>query len=288
LIAVDQEGGRVQRFRGPFTQLPAARLLGHLYDENASAAEHTARALAWVMAAELRSLNIDLSFAPVVDLDLGVAAVIGDRALHRDADVVARLAANFSGGAHDAGMVITAKHFPTHAGARNDSHTEIAIDRRGYSELFEDLEPYRRLIESGLPAIMVAHVIFPELDPLPASLSRWWITAQLRREFGFHGAIISDDMSMAGAAGVGSLTERIGQSLDAGCDLVLLCNVPEQVPEVLDMLRDYVNPAGQLRLVRLRGRRHVDWDELHASRQWQDASRLLDELAARPPLELEG
>jgi beta-N-acetylhexosaminidase len=288
LIAVDQEGGRVQRFREPFTPLPAARSLGHLYEEDARAAEDAARALAWVMAAELRALNIDMSFAPVVDLDLGVAAVIGDRALHRDADVVARLAACFSGGAHDAGMVITAKHFPTHAGARSDSHTEIAVDRREYSELFEDLEPYRRLIESGLPAIMVAHVIFPELDPLPASLSRWWITTQLRHEFGFHGAIISDDMSMAGAAGAGSLTERIRRSLEAGCDLVLLCNVPDEVPGVLDALRDYVNPSAQLRLVRLRGRGRVAWDELRASPRWQDANRLLGNLAARPPLELEG
>jgi beta-N-acetylhexosaminidase len=288
LIAVDQEGGRVQRLREPFMRLPAGRVLGHLYDENPAAAEEASSALAWVMAAELRALSIDISFAPVVDLDLGLAAVIGDRALHRDPEVVARLAASFNAGAQEAGMVITAKHFPTHAGATSDSHTEIAVDRRDYAELFDDLQPYRSLIDAGLQSIMVAHVIFPELDPLPASLSRWWITAQLRAEFGFHGAVISDDMSMAGAAGFGTVAERVLRSLDAGCDLVLLCNAPGEVPSVIEALRDYVNPAAQLRLVRLRGRRQFDWDALHASEQWRHARRVLGELTARPDLELQG
>jgi beta-N-acetylhexosaminidase len=288
LIAIDQEGGRVQRFREPFMRLPAPRLLGHLYDENPAAAEEAARSLAWVMAAELRALNIDLSFAPVVDLDLGLAAVIGDRALHSDPDVVVRLAASFNAGAHEGGMEITAKHFPTHAGATSDSHTDIAVDRRDYAELYDDLQPYRRLIDAGLQSIMVAHVIFPKLDPLPASLSRWWVTTQLRTELGFHGAVISDDMSMAGAAGVGTVAERVLLSLDAGSDMILLCNAPDEVPPVIEALRDYVNPAGQLRLVRLRGRGHVAWDALHASEQWRHARRVLGRLIERPDLELQG
>jgi beta-N-acetylhexosaminidase len=288
LIAVDQEGGRVQRFRAPFTELPAARLLGHLYDADPAAGEQAARSLGWTMAAELRAFGIDISFAPVVDLDLGLAGVIGDRALHSDAGVVARLALAFNAGAHDAGMAITAKHFPTHAGATGDSHTEIAVDGRGYADLYEDLEPYRRLIDGGLQSVMVAHVIFPKLDPLPASLSRWWITNQLRGELKFHGAIISDDMSMVGAAGVGDLTARVERALDAGCDLVLVCNVPDELPALLEALDGYVSPAGQLRLMRLRGRQQLPWDELHASPQWQGATRVLAGLSARPKLELQG
>ena len=240
------------------------------------------------MAAELRAVNIDMSFAPVVDLDRGLAAVIGDRALHGNAEVVARLALQFNEGAQDAGMAITAKHFPTHAGATSDSHTEIATDRREYAELFEDLRPYRTLIEAGLQAVMVAHVIFPALDPLPASLSRWWITNQLRGELAFRGAIISDDVSMAGAAGIGDLAARVSRALDAGCDLVLVCNVPDEIPALLDTFRAYVNPASQLRLMRLRGRERREWEQVHETSEWRQARRLVASLGARPKLKLEG
>jgi beta-N-acetylhexosaminidase len=210
LVTVDQEGGRVQRFGAPFTVLPPARSLGHLYDADPEAALEAARGLGWLIAAELRAIKIDMSFAPVVDLDRGLATVIGDRALHGSAEAVAKLALQFNEGAQKAGMAITAKHFPTHAGATSDSHTDIATDRREYADLFEDLRPYKALIAAGLQAVMVAHVIFPALDPLPASLSRWWITRQLRAELGFHGAIVSDDVSMAGAAGIGDLGARGG------------------------------------------------------------------------------
>jgi beta-N-acetylhexosaminidase len=288
LVTVDQEGGRVQRFGAPFTTLPPARTLGHLYDTDPEAALGAARALGWLMAAELRSLNIDMSFAPVVDLDRGLAAVIGDRALHGSAEAVSRLALRFNEGAQDAGMAITAKHFPTHAGAASDSHTDIATDRREYAELFDDLRPYRALIEAGLQAVMVAHVIFPALDPLPASLSHWWITRQLRGELGFHGAIVSDDVSMAGAAGIGDLAARVERALDAGCDLVLVCNVPDDVPRLLETFRDYVNPASQLRLMRLRGRERREWEQVREMPEWRQARRLLAALGARPKLELEG
>lgn len=288
LVAVDQEGGRVQRFREPFTKLPAIRTIGHAYDESPAAGERAARALGWLIASELRALRVDLSFAPVVDLDLGLAAVIGDRAFHRDPDAVTRLALAFSGGMHDGGMAITAKHFPTHAGATNDSHTDIATDSRDYPALLDDLHPYRRLIEAGLASIMVGHVVFPALDPAPASMSRWWITEQLRGELGFHGAIVSDDMSMKGAAGVGTLAARVQRALEAGCDLVLVCNVPDEIPALLDALESYADPAGQLRLMRLRGRQRVSWDDLHASQQWRQACSLLARVDARPKLELRG
>lgn len=280
LVAVDQEGGRVQRFREPFCRLPPARSFGRLYDEDPAAAERSIRSIAWLLAAELRAVGVDLCFAPVVDLDLGIADVIGDRALHGGSEAVSRLALGFDSGLGEAGMVATAKHFPTHAGAGSDSHTALAVDRRSLDELVDDLLPYRRLIAAGLLSIMVGHVIFPEIDPEPASLSRWWIETQLRGELGFAGAVISDDMGMAGAAVAGGLVERVRKSLDVGCDLVLVCNELDEVPALLSEFAGYVNPAGQLRLARLRGGDSRSWDELRASPDWRAARDALAELSA--------
>jgi beta-N-acetylhexosaminidase len=288
LVTVDHEGGRVQRFREPFFKLPPMRQLGHLHDEDPAKALQTAADFGWLMAAELRAVGIDMSFAPCVDRDLGLAEVIGDRALHDDARVVTALAKRFAAGAKRAGMAVTAKHFPTHAGARSDSHTELAVDRRPLDELDDDLLPYRELIRGGLPAAMIAHVSFPEIDSKPASLSPWWINEQLRGELGFQGAVITDDVSMVGAAVVGPVAERVRLALEAGCDLVLLCNSPGDVPTVLAALTGYVNPSAQLRLTRLHGRGGVDWETLHASAEWRKASAALAPLCARPKLELEG
>lgn len=288
LVTIDHEGGRVQRFRNPFFKLPPFRALGHLYDEDRDRALKTAAAFGWLMAAELRAIGVDMSFTPCVDLDLGLSEIIGDRAFHSDARVVAALARRFTAGAKRAGMAVTAKHFPTHAGARADSHTEFAVDRRSYDELENDLLPYRELIRGGLPAAMIAHVSFPAVDEKPASLSRWWIQEQLRGELGFKGAVITDDVSMVGAAVVGSVEERVRLALEAGCDLVLLCNSPDAVPVVLDALEGYVNPSAQLRLTRLHGRGSYDWESLHASAEWQKACAAVAPLCARPKLELEG
>jgi beta-N-acetylhexosaminidase len=288
LVAVDQEGGRVQRFREPFTVLPPMRSLGHHYDVDAKAARRAAVAFGWLMAAELLSVGIDLSFAPVVDLDLGLAEVIGDRALHPEAEVVAELADAFVDGMNAAGMVPTAKHFPSHAGAHADSHTDLAVDRRDYPALFDDLLPYRRLIAAGLHSIMVGHVAFPLLDELPASLSRWWIETELRGRMRFSGAVVSDDMSMAGVAEKGSLVDRAALALDAGCDLVLLCNCPEATPEVIDSLETFRDPAAQLRLMRLRGRAGPDLETLRRSARWVEAKRSIDGLVEQPELTLEG
>jgi beta-N-acetylhexosaminidase len=288
LVAVDQEGGRVQRFGEPFTRLPPARELGRAHDRDAAAAERATEELAWLMAAELRAVGVDLSFAPVVDLDRGLADVIGDRAWHSDAGVVTRLARRFLAGADEAGMAATAKHFPTHAGAKADSHTAPAIDRRDYDALLEDLAPYRALVGAGLKSIMVAHVSFPAVDPLPASVSPWWIETLLRGELGFSGAVVSDDMSMAGAQGAGTVVERVVKSLDAGSDLVLVCNVPEQIPALLDALDGYVDPSAELRLTRLHGRGHVEWAALRESARWRRARALAANLLSRPKLKLEG
>jgi beta-N-acetylhexosaminidase len=248
----------------------------------------TAGACGWLMAAELRAVGIDMSFSPCVDLDRGLADVIGDRALHSEAAVVSALARRFAAGARKAGMAITAKHFPTHAGAHTDSHTEFAVDKRELADLDEDLKPYRDLIANKLAAVMVAHVSFPAVDSRPASMSSWWISGYLRRELEFKGAVVSDDMSMTGASVVGSSAERVRLALEAGCDLVLLCNAPEQVPGVLDSLKGYVNPIAQLRLTRLHGRGDTNWESLHASADWQKASALVASLHTRPKLTLEG
>ena len=288
LVAVDQEGGRVQRFKEPFTRLPAARHFGHLYDKDAKLGLETIREAAWLMAAELRAVGVDMSFVPVVDVDRGLSEVIGDRALHEDPDVVARLAAAVNEGLEQAGMCITAKHFPTHAGSHSDSHTHVAEDPRPYGRIIDDLEPYKYLIEKGLHSVMVGHVIFPELDPKPASFSSWWIERQLRGELGFSGAVISDDLSMVGAAIAGDLKQRIAAALEAGCDIVLACNLDAEIPGLLAAFESYVDPAAQLRLMRLRGRGGQSWQSLHDSDRWRQANLLLATLEARPELRLEG
>ena len=288
LIAVDQEGGRVQRFKEPFTRLPAMRSLGHYYDEHPQQALAAARRLGWLLAAELRAVNIDLSFTPVVDLDRGLADVIGDRALHEQADAVAALACELAAGARDAGMEVVAKHFPTHAGARADSHTALAVDTREYSAVLDDLSPYRRLIEAGLHAVMAAHVSFPQIDPRPAGFSSWWLKEQLRGELGFGGAIFSDDLAMAGAGLAESCAERAVLALEAGCDMVLLCNRREEVPQTIERLNDRSSPRSQLHLMRLRGRGGEPWEELRGSDKWRDACMALERLDVTPTLRLEG
>ena len=276
LVAVDHEGGRVQRFRRPFTELPPMRALGHLHDRKPEDALAAARSFGWLMASELRALNIDLSFAPVVDLDLGLSEVIGDRALHPSAAVVSALTAEFSAGANAAGMAMTAKHFPTHGGARADSHTALAVDDRELDQLTDDFDPYRHLIAAGLESIMVGHVIFPSVDPLPASLSPFWMREQLRDRLGFDGAVLSDDMSMAGADTGGDCRQRILRSLEAGCDMVLLCNAPGEIPGAIEALADYRNPASEPRLARLRGGAQPTWKELRVSDQWRVARKQLN------------
>ena len=279
LVAVDHEGGRVQRFRQPFTELPPMRSLGRVHDRDPEEALEAARAFGWLMASELRALDIDLSFAPVIDLDLGMAEVIGDRALHSGADAVSALSAAFSAGANAAGMAVTAKHFPTHAGARADSHTALAVDDRDLHQLTDDLAPYRYLIAGGLESVMVGHVIFPSADPSPASLSAFWMKEQLRERLGFGGAVLSDDMSMAGADVGSGCQQRILASLQAGCDMVLLCNAPEEIPAAIEALGDYRNPASGPRLARLRGGPRTNWKNLRESEQWRTARGLLDALA---------
>ncbi len=287
LVTVDHEGGRVQRFRRGFSLLPPARRIGHEFDADHASGIALARRLNWLMAAELRAVGIDLSYAPCVDLDYGVSTVIGDRALHPDPEIVGRLAVASVLGMRDAGMGAVAKHFPGHGAVVADSHHALPVDRRGFADLERDLRPYYTLIANHLPAVMVAHVLFPEIDSLPASLSRRWIQGVLRGDMHFGGVVFADDLSMAGATQFGGPVERAALALEAGCDVLPICNRREDVVAVLNGLRRPINPALSLGLVRLRGRGPKrNLAELQASADWQQCREMLARCEAPPSLKL--
>jgi beta-N-acetylhexosaminidase len=228
LIAVDQEGGRVQRFRSGFTALPPPRSIGAAFDEDPERGLEGAYGAGLVMAQELREHGVTLSFAPVFDIDFGRSSVIGDRALHSDPRVVAQLCLRMMEGMRAAGVAGVGKHFPGHGYARADSHHEIPIDERTMSALrCADLVPYVEAIAHGLGAIMPAHVVFPALDSHPAGFSSFWLREVLRGELGFRGVIFSDDLTMEGASVAGSMPDRAKAAFSAGCDMVLICNAPE-------------------------------------------------------------
>ena len=252
LIAVDHEGGRVQRFREPpFTRIPAMARLGALWDDDVLRASRTATAIGYVMAAELRAHGVDLTFAPVLDLDWGTSGVIGDRALHRDPRVVTLLAAQLAHGMALAGMANCGKHFPGHGWPAADSHVAVPIDERRRDEILrDDAAPYRWL-GVALAAVMPAHVIFPRVDARPAGFSARWIKGVLRRQFGFTGAVFSDDLSMEGASMAGGIVARGQAALDAGCDFVISSQDPAATDELLAGLRWRRTPSFESRLARL-------------------------------------
>jgi beta-N-acetylhexosaminidase len=287
LVAVDQEGGRVQRFRQGFTRLPPLAEIGRRYRTSHAGGLSLARELGWLMAAELRAVGVDMSFAPCVDLDYGLSRVIGDRALHSDAAAVGELAVSYMLGMREAGMAATAKHFPGHGAVAADSHVALPVDRREWPDLEADFAPYRRLIANGLPAAMVAHVVFPAVDDLPASLSRRWIGGVLRGDLGFQGAVFADDLSMAGAATFGDIAARGRLALDAGCDVLPVCNDRPAAVALLDSLKAPPDPVSRMRLVRLHGR-DAAAESLAAHPRWQSAVAAARELIERPALQLEG
>ena len=288
IVAVDQEGGRVQRFRDGFSLLPAARRIGHEFDLDARAGLNLARTLGWLMAAELRACGVDISFAPCVDLDYGVSEVIGDRSFAAAPDTVSQLALAWMHGMREAGMAATAKHFPGHGAVVADSHLTLPVDRRTLPDLAPELVPYRRLIANGLPGVMVAHVLFPEVDSAPASLSGRWIRDVLRGELRFQGVVFTDDLSMGGAAAAyGDVITRARRALSAGCDMLPVCNNRSSVIELLDHLDVEPEPASSMRLVRLHGRGVGDRTELEANPDWARARELLARTAAPPSLTLD-
>lgn len=278
LVAVDQEGGRVQRFRDGFVRLPPLRRLGRLHDEDARRAKHDAQLIGWLLAAELRAAGVDLSFAPVLDLDCGTSEVIGDRALHGDPEVVAELGHAMMVGMDMAGMMAVGKHFPGHGTAAADSHHVVVTDDRAYEDIAgADMVPFERMIHYGLAAIMAAHVVYPHIDPRPAGFSPFWMQEVLRRRLGFQGAIFSDDLAMAGAASAGDIRQRAEAALEAGCDMLLLCNELDAVGPLLDHLEGYRSPASQLRLARLHGRGKADRIRMRLEPAWQEALRAVAE-----------
>ena len=268
LIAVDHEGGRVQRFRDGFTQLPPMRKLGHLWDIDPQRALADAAATGLLLAAELRAQGVDLSFTPVLDVDYGNSGVIGDRAFHSRADVIAELAIALMRGLVQGGMAAVGKHFPGHGHVRADSHHEVPVDDRTYAQIeAEDLLPFRRMAAAGMQGVMPAHVIYPQVDPAPAGFSSHWLQKVLRGDLGFNGVIFSDDLSMEGASVVGGVIERGVAALQAGCDMVLVCNNPKSADVLLDGLRHDISEASRARIARLFLPAGGDAQQLAAARQ---------------------
>jgi beta-N-acetylhexosaminidase len=278
LIAVDHEGGRVQRFREGFTKIPAMRELGRIWDAHPQRARHLAQQAGYVLAAELRACGVDFSFTPVLDVDYGQSSVIGDRAFHSDPEAIAELAHSLLLGLKQGGMHTVGKHFPGHGYVKADSHLDIPVDEREFVDIeMCDLIPFQRMVDYGLSAVMPAHVIYPKVDNRPAGFSPVWLKQVLRGQLGFEGVIFSDDLSMEGATVAGGIVQRASAALNAGCDMVLVCNKPESADELLSGLRWEMPAVSRARLVQMRGRAHPETrDQLHEQKAFLKA---LDEVA---------
>ncbi len=275
LIAVDQEGGRVQRFQTGFTRLPP---VAHYENE-----PEISEIAGWLMAAELLAVGVDFSFAPVLDVDCGVSEIIGNRAFSQNSQKATQLASDFRRGMNLAGMAATGKHFPGHGAVALDSHLTLPVDTRELTALREsDLQPFRQLIHEGLEAIMPAHVLYSQIDAQPAGFSTFWMQTVLRGEFAFDGVIFSDDLSMEGAASVGSFAERAKVALHAGCDMVLVCNNPSAAQDVLNALPIENNANRERRLQKMRGQfTYRTLEQLQASKKWQQAAFLVRDFSQR-------
>jgi beta-N-acetylhexosaminidase len=287
LIAVDHEGGRVQRFRDGFTRMPPMRHIGREYDRDRESGLKVARQAGWLIASELRAAGIDLSFAPCVDLDWGISEIIGNRSFHRKPDAVSELAEAFARGLRNAGMAAVAKHFPGHGAVVADSHLNLPVDRREYGLILDDMRPYERMMNTGVVAgVMLAHIVYPEIDSMPAGFSEYWIQRELRSRLGFGGAVFCDDLSMKATSSYGSMAVRARLSLEAGCDMILVCNDRDAAHHAVDALNDYSNPLSLVRLARLHGTGKILRESLLASEEWQEANTLFANWSARPELEL--
>ncbi len=277
LIAVDHEGGRVQRFRTDgFTVLPAMGKLGALWDSDVLLATKATTAVGYILAAELRACGVDMSFTPVLDLNYGQSQVIGDRAFHSDPRVVAMLAKSLNHGLALAGMANCGKHFPGHGFAEADSHVAVPVDERPLDVILrDDVAPYDWLGLS-LASVIPAHVIYPQVDAKPAGFSRIWLQEVLRDKLGFTGAIFSDDLSMEAARQGGTLTEAASAALEAGCDMVLICNQPAEAEKVLDELCFTTSKESQQRIKRMRPcGKALEWSALVAEPEYLQAQALL-------------
>ncbi len=282
LLCVDQEGGRVQRFIKGMTRLPKLGVLGEQFESKAHALPQIlamAEKLGLLMALEVRSVGVDLSFAPVLDVDKGISAIIGDRAFHHDPEIVSQLATAYIKGMAKAGMRATGKHFPGHGSVALDSHHGLPVDTRTKSEIEADMMPFRYLIQHGLQAIMPAHIVYEQVDPYPVGFSSYWLQTVLRQQLGFKGVIVSDDLSMGGATGMGTYAERAERSLSAGCDFLLICNYRQGAVQALDAIREMPNESMQQRRQSLLAQGQTpDWQSLAGSSLWQSAASVLKDL----------
>ena len=254
LIAVDHEGGRVQRFKEGFTTIPPMRKLGEIWDKDSNKANHLAFLIGQTIATELRVFDIDFSFTPVLDIDYSESTVIRDRAFHGNIETIKALASSLLEGLKEGGMHGVGKHFPGHGYIKTDSHLSISEDKRALDEIeSKDMSIFISLIKQGLNAVMPSHVLYSAVDEHPAGFSRFWLKSQLREKYHFQGAIFSDDMSMKGAILGGEMKDRLLKALDAGCDMVLLCNSPQLVDEVLSQLHWKMSSDSAERLLSMKG-----------------------------------
>jgi len=286
LIAVDQEGGRVQRFKAGFTRLPAMQRFLPLYRKNQQAALSLVEDCGWLMAVELLAVGVDLSFAPVLDVDDNFCQVIADRAFSPKPEEVTELAGAFMRGMQDAGMATTGKHFPGHGSVSGDSHAVSPVDNRTMEQIARhDLIPFKNLLPS-LHAVMPAHIIFPKIDSLPVGFSPYWLQTQLREILCFDGVIFSDDLTMEGAAVAGNYGERAIAAIDAGCDMILVCNNREGVLEALAALDSYpqVNNVEQrnTRIARMQATKKWSVDELQGSHRYTATTTIIGAMAGVP------
>ncbi len=272
LIAVDQEGGRVQRFQNGFTRLPPAAAYAKQTELTVDAG--------WLMAAELLSFGVDFSFAPVLDIDCGVSDIIGNRSFSQDTEQACQLTSSYSKGMRSAGMAAIGKHFPGHGAVALDSHLALPVDERDFDSIYsKDILPFKQLINEGLEGIMPAHVVYPAIDELPAGFSAIWIGEILRKQLGFNGAVFSDDLSMEGAASVGDFSERAKLARTAGCDMILVCNNETAAEQVLDVTPVASNTLREQRLLAMLGQTSFTQQELKKSLKWQTISQQLAELS---------
>ncbi len=287
LIAVDHEGGRVQRFREGFTIIPPMREFGKIWDTDRKKAKQLAVEAGWILAAELRAHGVDFSFTPVLDMDYGDSLVIGDRAFHRDPRAINELAFSLMQGLKKGGMAAVGKHFPGHGFVAADSHVSIPVDEREFDRIAQnDMQPFRQMIDEGLAAIMPAHVIYPKVDNKPAGFSTKWLQKVLRERLGFNGVIFSDDLSMEGASVGGDVTTRSLAALNAGCDMVLLCNRPDLADELLEKL-EWKMPAQSItRLARMHGARPpMSMNHLHKNAEFVAAVKRVS-MVGKPETDL--
>lgn len=274
LLCVDQEGGRVQRFKEGFTRIPPMQLLGDRLRDGIQNADTLLCDAGWLMASELLACGIDFSFAPVLDVDRSQCEVIADRSFSDEPELAICSATAFIEGMHEAGMATTGKHFPGHGGVRADSHLETPYDNRSLEELRgRDLRPFVKLA-ADLDAVMPAHIVFPEIDSSAVGFSSYWLQKILRQELRFDGVIFSDDLSMKGADIAGGYADKAHCALQAGCDMVLVCNNRQGAHEVLAYLEGSgVSPSP--RLIKMAARKQPDWNTLTSSERWQNTSAAL-------------